>query len=375
LVPIPATKLAQPQPDVYRLAAGDVLSVYIPGVIPFQNPLSDPQLPPIHLPMPGSDLQPSVGLPVVVQTGGKITLAAINPLSVEGLTLEETAELIQQTYLREEIIRDRNTFPVVNLMRSRTYLVTVIREDTGQGGGVLGTDLSATGASISLPAYKNDVLNALMATGGLPGLGAKNEIRIYKRNAALTDNGYDPTVVGVQDYRIASASCLNIDPLGLDGPDIIIPLRVPAGNQLDLDPSAVILEDGDVVYIASRTSEVFYTAGMLPGGQHQLPRDLDVDVFAALAIAGYSYGQADQRGGGMIPSTGIVPSQLYILRQRPDGTQFAIDVDLPRAVENERERLLIQPGDRLILRYTAKEEILNFGIFAFFTYGIRELFQ
>jgi hypothetical protein len=114
---------------------------------------------------------------------------------------------------------------------------------------------------------------------------------------------------------------------------------------------------------------------MLPGGQHQLPRDLDVDVFAALAIAGYSYGQADQRGGGMIPSTGIVPSQLYILRQRPDGTQFAIDVDLPRAVENERERLLIQPGDRLILRYTAKEEILNFGIFAFFTYGIRELFQ
>jgi protein involved in polysaccharide export with SLBB domain len=314
-------------------------------------------------------------LPLVVQPGGKITLAAINPLTVEGLTLEETASLIQQTYLQEEIIRDRSTYPVVNMMRPRTYQVTVIREDTGQRGALLGNDLSATGASINLPAYKNDVLNALMATGGLPGLGAKNEIRIYKRGSMQRINGYDPSNSGVQDYRIAGSSCLNIDPLGLDGPDVIIPLRVPAGSQLDIDPSAIILDEGDVVYIANRTSEVFYTAGMLPGGQHQLPRDQDIDVFAAMAMAGYSYGQADRSGGGLVPSTGIVPSQLYIFRQRPDGSQFAIDVDLPSAVSNERERLLIQPGDRLILRYTPKEEIMNFSIFAFFTYGIRELFQ
>ena len=34
-----------------------------------------------------------------------------------------------------------------------------------------------------------------------------------------------------------------------------------------------------------------------------------------------------------------------------------------------------QPGDTLILQYKACEEAINFGIGAFFTYGIRELFN
>ena len=37
---------------------------------------------------------------------------------------------------------------------------------------------------IKLDAYKNDVLHALMASGGLPGVNAKNEIKILRAGKA-----------------------------------------------------------------------------------------------------------------------------------------------------------------------------------------------
>ena len=35
----------------------------------------------------------------------------------------------------------------------------------------------------------------------------------------------------------------------------------------------------------------------------------------------------------------------------------------------------VQPGDTLILRYKLQEEIINFSLVAFFTYGIQRLLQ
>lgn len=379
-VPIDVTQLSQPRPETYRLAAGDVLSVYVPGVIPFQTPQQAPQLPPIHFPEPGSDLQPAVGFPVAVQESGKITLPSIKPIAVAGLSLEETAEVIRSTYLAENVLRDELTYPVVTLLRARTYHITVIREDTGRQGP-LGNDHSATGMTVDLPAYQNDILGALMATGGLPGLAAKNEIQIYKHaRRSLSPQNQTIMIAGENLEALPSGYCLEAnDALAFGSADLIIPLRVPRGTQLELDPSSVILESGDTVYISNRQTEVFYTAGLLPGGEHLLPRDYDVDVFAAMAIAGYSYGNAQPAGGGgaggAIPATGVIPSQLFIFRERPDGTQYAIEVDLAKAVTNEKERLLVQPGDKLLLRYSCKEEILNFGILSFFTYGIRQLFD
>jgi hypothetical protein len=36
---------------------------------------------------------------------------------------------------------------------------------------------------------------------------------------------------------------------------------------------------------------------------------------------------------------------------------------------------LVQPGDTLILRYKLQEEIVNFSLVAFFTYGVQALLQ
>ncbi|MEC7719014.1 MAG: sugar ABC transporter substrate-binding protein, partial [Planctomycetota bacterium] len=54
--------------------------------------------------------------------------------------------------------------------------------------------------------------------------------------------------------------------------------------------------------------------------------------------------------------------------------QIAIEVDLFRAINDPSYRILVQPGDTLILRYRPVDEAINFGLGTFFTYGISELF-
>jgi hypothetical protein len=70
---------------------------------------------------------------------------------------------------------------------------------------------------------------------------------------------------------------------------------------------------------------------------------------------------------------GVPPGRLYILRKTPCDGQITIEVDLARAINNPRERPLIQPGDILILQYKCEEEILNFGLGSFFTFGLQQL--
>jgi len=48
---------------------------------------------------------------------------------------------------------------------------------------------------------------------------------------------------------------------------------------------------------------------------------------------------------------------------------------LTTAINDPKSRLLIAPGDTLILRYRPQEELINFASGTFFTFGIRELFR
>ena len=174
-----------------------------------------------------------------------------------------------------------------------------------------------------------------------------------------------------------------------DDPSILkIPLRVKPGVVVDISESEVTLQDGDIVYIESREAEVFYTGGLLPPGEHLLPRDYDLDALQAMALAGGSLGgngRAAQGGGGggarggginaFGVDTSVPPGLLYILRKTPCNGQIAIEVDLAQAINDPKARPLVQPGDTLILQYKCEEELINFGIGTFFTFGIAELFN
>ena len=155
----------------------------------------------------------------------------------------------------------------------------------------------------------------------------------------------------------------------LDGRRVIrIPVRLGPGESVDITPEDVTLQDGDIVFIESRETEVFYTGGLLGGGQYTLPRDYDLDVLGAIAIAqgrtnGGGGSRATQSMGGQSAlnnDVSISASQVIILRPLCDGTQLTVQVDLYEALRNPNERIVIQPGDYILLQYTRPEACLAF---------------
>jgi protein involved in polysaccharide export with SLBB domain len=392
LVALEPSRLSQEPPRQYLLDKGDILGIYIEGVLPYTPTDKPPEPPPVNFPIDGSTLNPSLGYPVVVQENGTISLPSIDPIKVKGMTVEQVTNLIKKAYLDANIFStDSKLHPIVTMLKERQYNVVVVRQDVGsqqqqqqqlQQGGIRGSylrgsDQSAAGSMIKLDAYKNDVLHALMASGGLPGVNAKNEVKILR--ASKADQKKRDEFIRqfyAQYYN-------NPDPCGCpppmpDDPSILkIPMRVPAGVIPAFRTEDIILEEGDVVYIESREAEVFYTGGLLPGGEFLVPRDYDLDVLGAMGLAGQGVGsrQGGSGGGIGIQQYTIPPSDLFILRKTPCNGQITILVDLTKAAQDPREKPLVLPGDTLILRYKPCEEAVNAGTFAFFTYGITQLFQ
>jgi hypothetical protein len=393
LVPIDVSRLAQEPPRQYLLDGGDILGIYIEGVLPFTPPDQPPQLPPVNFPDKDSVLPPSLGFPIPVQDDGTISLPLIRPIMVRGMTVEQVQEVIRRSYVEAEILKEvdnRVQTPIVTLLRERTFNVVVVRQDIGsqgqqaqfqRGGYTRQGDQSAKGSLIKLPAGQNDVLHALMESGGLPGIHAKNEVKILR--ATLADRKKRDQFI--QEFYAHLAQnpdpCLCPPPLPEDPSIIRIPLRLPPGVTPSFRPEDIILQEGDIVYIESRDAEVFYTGGLLPGGEWAIPRDYDLDVLGAMALSGGGVSRPQGGGGGAIGMGvaqsigGVPPGMLYILRKTPCNGQVTIEIDLAKAMTDPRERPLVQAGDTLILRYKPTEELLNFGLGAFFTFGIQELFR
>ncbi|MCG8650851.1 MAG: polysaccharide biosynthesis/export family protein [Pirellulales bacterium] len=397
LVPIDISLLSVKPPRDYQVDGGDILGVYLEGVLPFSSPNEPPQPPPVNFPDADSTLPPSIGFPIAVQDDGTLSMPLIEPISVKGLTLEQVRDAIRDAYIDNDILRPEKARPIVTLIQERTYNIIVVREDGGaggvgggnRGGGgggrgfIRGDDRSATGALVKLPAYQNDILHALVQTGGLPGLNAKNQVKVLRASRAdQRKRAQFLRQFYAQQQAVMLDPCACPPKLPEDPSILRIPLRVKPGVIPNIKPEDVELQDGDIVYIESRETEVFYTGGLLPGGEFPLPRDYDLDVLGAMAIAGQGIGSTvgGQAGGGRAGGfggalTSVPPGRLYILRKTECNGQVAIEVDLTRAINDPRQRPLVQAGDTLILQYKGEEELLNFGIGTFFTFGIAELLR
>jgi protein involved in polysaccharide export with SLBB domain len=365
---IPLTILRQPPPDVYRLDKGDVLGIYIEGVLGEKS-----QPPPVRYAELGN-LPPAVGFPIPVDAEGNIALPIIAPLPVKGLTVIEVRDAIFKAYTQpKELINPQNARVLVALMRPRQYRVQVIRQDAGSGVGTVVAGIAAntrrgSGATLDLPAYENDVLTALSRTGGLPGLDAINEViieRTVKAGAAAAEPGCPPG-----DLLAAAAANTQV---------VRIPMRVREGEPLTFREEDIILKDGDIVFIEARDTEVFYTGGLLLPRQFVLPRDYDLHVADAVALAGgplINGGVTQNNLSGAIIASGLgspSPSSVTVLRRTKLYGQVAIKVNLNRALRDPRENILIQPGDMIILQETLGESltryvttVLRFNLLGFF---------
>ncbi len=386
-------RLRQTEPEDYILDKDDVLGIHIENLFAGEDPNS-PQIPPVTMPEPGTDLSPGIGLPYPIRDDGTISMPFVGPIAVKGLTLAQAEEVVGRVYVEKSFLQEGQR-PIVSLLRKRTTKVFVIRQDNIFGGGgnnLAGfqmsrqaiserTDLSSRGFVLQLPAYRNDLLNALTETGGLPGVNAKSDVKILRSDKV--DPRRRDEILREFYLQYGTSNVGGALPELPDDENVVkIPLRLKPGQFPKFNEQDIILKEGDVVLVESRETEVYYTSGLLRPGEFLLPRDKDTDVLNAIAIAGGGIGAFQQGGssggfaGGLGGGIGSVPpSQLIVMRPLPGNRQIAIEVDLTRAINDPRERLLIKAGDTLILRHKPREEVLNFSIGAFFTYGLRELLR
>ena len=136
---------------------------------------------------------------------------------------------------------------------------------------------------------------------------------------------------------------------------IRIPLRLRPDEPPPFTPEDVVLQTGDIVFIEARDTEVYYTGGLLFPRQFVLPRNYDLRVVDAVALAGGPLvnGCITQNNlSGAIIASGLgspSPSLLTVLRKTKCHGQLTIRVDLNRALNDPRENILVQPGDVLVL--------------------------
>ena len=379
---IDPARLSQPVPRNYLLDEDDVLGVFVEGVLgEFDS------APPVTQPTPGSDLPPAIGFPIPVRQDGTLSMPLVDPIPVRGLTIRQAEQMVSRAYRDGEnpILKEGRI--IVTLLRKRTYRVFVIRQDNSQsqqGGQFQGrgqatavnnrSDQSSRGFVLQMPAYQNDVLNALTQTGGLPGLNAKSEIRIL-RGDRLQIAQRDREVREFYRSNSPDQFPYGVIPTVADETNTIkIETRLRPGQIPSFQAEDIILRDGDILYIDTRETEVYYTGGLLGGGERLLPRDYDLDVLAAVSLAGVNLGT---QVGGITGNgnTRVPPTELIVLRRLPANRQIAIRVDLNEAINDPASRLLVVPGDTLILRFKPQEELANFAISSFFTFGVSELFR
>lgn len=359
--------LRQSPPQEYILGRGDTLGIYIQGITGDED-----VPPPVHFPEdPGQ--QPALGYPVPIRDDGYISLPLIKPIRIAGMTLADAEKEIVDAYSQEEILLEGSEKIIVTLMQRRTYNILVIREDLAAGNGAsnsirdnetfIDDALQTQSFSIELPAYENDVLHALSETGGMPGERAMNEITVLRGGL----NNFANTSSIVQEVGAPSS---NANGATIEDANMIrIPIEAERGQFPQINEADITLQDGDIVYIQGRERDVFYTGGLLDGGRYPLPRDYDIDVLEAMALAG---GGAATAGGGSSSSFrglgSVLPATQVTVLRKCGCEQIAIDVDLRFALSDPSERVIIQPGDLITLEYR-KPELFTNSILSVFQFG------
>lgn len=385
LKPVNFSLLRQEPPAEYLLGEGDVIGVYVPTVLPATPAGASaivPLIPAAGLmardvyPPTGFANVPNTGVPLTLGKDGVLMLPRIEPINLVNSTLTEAAMTVRDAYHKSGILAEGQAV-TITLIKPRVHRIIVLREDSGvqqptliQKGQVPYTR-SGRGDVVDLPAFENDVLHALAATGGLPGIETYNHVWVLKSefiSKAERERLSQQEFAGDQDAAAAFRA------LDVSHRAIRIPLRADPCETLPFAPADILLHSGDVIYLEPRDKEVFYTGGLLPGGEVPLPRDRDIDILEAIAIANGSLGgpggvsSAVFRAGAG-PGNVIPPTRAVIIRKLPGGGQVLIRVDLNDARHDPRERVVIQPGDFVMMHYKPHEiagnVVLNFFNFSY----------
>lgn len=307
--PLNLAALTATPPADYILGPNDVLDIGVPGL--FQ----------------GAEFRP---LRLQVLANGQVQLPLAGPVRVGGMNLGQAQQAIAEAY------KDYLNKPSISVSLAEKSSIGVI---------VLG-EVRNPGVQL-LAKYENDVGHALAAAGGL-SLNASDVIEVHRRVPADVAAAAAPPPMPADGSAPAPSAQPAVGETGLMV--FQIPLRGTPGDVIP--PEQIILGPGDVVVVPSRRHEVFFVTGKVNpnnlvrfaldererelGAGFVLPRDRDIDVVTAVAMAGYI---------DPIDS----PTTVTVHRTQPDGRPFLIHVDLIRARYDRNATVLVQPGDIIYL--------------------------
>ena len=212
---------------------------------------------------------------------------------------------------------------------------------------------------VELKAYENDVLHALAKSGGLPGTAAKAEVTESSAAPSRTPANGISTSGTLQGSRPAGRNRRDQSEDRADSRSG----SAPGEAMPKITRDDILLDNGDIMYIESREQEVFYTGGLLRGGQFPVPRDYDVDVLGAVAMAGGSIAAVAGGYGGGPGGSGKRrrPSPAHPPHRAADGRGPAGRHQGRSEARDDRPfgANLVQPNDFVLLEYTPMEVVLN----------------
>ncbi len=361
-----ASYFQSPQSEFYSLDDGDTLGVFVEGVVGEVG-----SMPPVHQPTAGSNLPPAMGFATLVLHDGTIRLPVVESISVRGLTVSQAESLVKKVYSEGDnpIVTDRSRV-IVSLIRKRTVNVMVVRGDQSESRSdprfrnqnrtspvSARSDGSGRIYNLQMPAGDNDLLNAMIESGGLPGVNAQDQMQVLRDfSAESAQTGSFPRSGDSRSHQQAFAQNF--------------PLRTGSLQQaIPFSRSQARLSKGDIVSIAAKPTEVFYTGGLLGGGEFLIPRDRPLSLMDAIAQAG---GIPQSRGGGAVPLQ--LPESLTLLRLNGD-QQISRQFDLSGGFSQQASQTRVCSGDYLILDYSPAQRVQNVGIGVLNIYGVRQLFR
>ncbi|MCH7750944.1 MAG: polysaccharide biosynthesis/export family protein [Planctomycetes bacterium] len=320
-----------PAPADYILGPNDTLQVVVAGL---SNPGREERERPIL---------------ATIMANGKIRLPLVGEVEVSGMNLSQAQKAIDDAYSDGAILVNPKTSVVLEEMG--TFNVPILGEVTSPGVH-------------ALRRYENDVVNAIALAGGLTPFSA--EVIEVHRRMSKGDLASEQSTALPEGELFPAPEVLDQDLLGapLDAqPNIVIRIPLRGGMPVIVDDNQTMLQmylsvdevklrPGDVIVVPRQTDEVFFVVGLLNrinvvnfrvteldrqlGNAFLLPKDRDVDVVTAVAMAGYIH---------PIDS----PTTVTVHRSVPGASPMLIHVDLIAARSDWKENVYVQPGDIIYL--------------------------
>jgi len=315
-------------PAEYILGPNDTLKVVVAGL---SNPGAEERARPIL---------------ATIMANGKVRLPLVGEVEVSGMNLSQAQKAIDFAYSDGEVLVSPKTS--VSLEEVATFNVPIIGEVTSPG-------------VYALRRHENDLPHAIALAGGLTQFSAE-VIEVQRRMSEYDLTSGQSAALPEGELSSNLFKELLEEPLDAQ-PNIVLKIPLRGGTPVIVDDNQNLLQEflsiedvalrpGDVIVVPRQPNEVFFVVGPLSrnnvvnfrvsdldrqlGNAFLLPKDRDVDVVTAVAMAGYI---------DPIDS----PSTVTVHRSVSGAPPMLIHVDLIAARYEWKENLYVQPGDIIYL--------------------------